>query len=96
MFEQAGDLLTFATDEIPRCGESVSAERLANHRLMYLDYEGEVSDDRGAVTQWDYGNYDGTWETSQRWVAALRGQSLGGKVTIDQQGDAWTLTFTDA
>lgn len=34
---------------------SVAAERIADHRLLYLDYEGPVSGGRGHVKQWDQG-----------------------------------------
>jgi len=33
------------------------AERIADHRLLYLDYEGPVSGGRGEVTRWDFGTY---------------------------------------
>ncbi|MFN9718760.1 MAG: hypothetical protein ACK58L_08715 [Planctomycetota bacterium] len=33
----------------PCLGEPIYAERLADHRLMYLDYEGPVSNNRGHV-----------------------------------------------
>lgn len=32
-----------------RCGESVDAVQLNDHRAVYLEYEGEVSDNRGRV-----------------------------------------------
>ena len=50
----------------PHAGQFVPAVPNADHRLMYLDYEGDVSGDRGTVTQWDTGVYEGelgeTWE----------------------------------
>lgn len=33
------------------------AERIGDHRLLYLDYEGPVSGGRGQVTRWDCGTY---------------------------------------
>lgn len=33
----------------PVCDEPIASERLADHRLLYLDYEGPVSGGRGAV-----------------------------------------------
>src|SRR5690606_18886921 len=35
----------------------ILAEPLPDHRLVYLDYEGPVSGDRGAVKRWDAGEY---------------------------------------
>lgn len=42
---------------------SIVAEPIADHRLMYLDYEGEVSRERGRVTRWDYGTFEWLDET---------------------------------
>lgn len=33
----------------------VKAESNCDHRLMYLDYEGALSGDRGSVKRWDHG-----------------------------------------
>ena len=35
----------------------VAVERIADHRLHYLSYEGPVSGDRGSVKRWDFGTY---------------------------------------
>jgi len=56
---ECGDLLwTWALRELPAVGREVVAEELADHRLAYLDYEGEVSGGRGSVTRWDGGEYE--------------------------------------
>ena len=41
----------------PCLGEPIAAEPLPNHRLMYLDYEGVVSGDRGTVKRFLAGTY---------------------------------------
>jgi len=48
-------------------------ERIANHRLLYLDYEGPVSGDRGHVTRWDWGEYRVSGETDSEITVDLRG-----------------------
>ena len=58
MLEQAGVLLTWRLLSEPAVGAEVRAERLADHRLAYLDYEGPVSGGRGSVVRWDYGTYE--------------------------------------
>lgn len=35
----------------------VAAEKLADHRLAYLTYEGPISGDRGSVSRWDEGDF---------------------------------------
>ena len=63
---------------------SVMAEPIADHRLMYLDYEGLVSQERGRVARWDFGTFDWLSETSPVQVR-LNGQRL-----------MMTLTLTEA
>lgn len=50
--EGAGPLITFRLDQVLdelRPGESLRAERIADHRPHYLSYEGPVSGGRGKV-----------------------------------------------
>lgn len=42
----------------PCLGEPIAAEPLPDHRLMYLDYEGVVSGDRGSVKRIIAGTYE--------------------------------------
>lgn len=58
MLEAAGALRTWALSAEPRCGATVAAEVLADHRLAYLDYEGPVAGDRGTVRRFDAGDYE--------------------------------------
>jgi hypothetical protein len=58
MLEAEGVLRTWRLLAEPAARQSVPAERLADHRLAYLDYEGPVSGGRGSVARWDHGTYD--------------------------------------
>jgi hypothetical protein len=49
---------TWRLREWPTLGHAIPAERLADHRLLYLEYEGEVSGGRGTVKRLDGGEYD--------------------------------------
>ncbi len=60
---------------------SVIAEPIADHRLMYLDYEGPVSQDRGRVARWDFGSFDWLSETSPVQVR-LHGHKLTLTLTL--------------
>ncbi|GIW83796.1 MAG: hypothetical protein KatS3mg106_309 [Gemmataceae bacterium] len=55
--------------EEPAVGATVRAELNADHRRVYLDYEGEVSGGRGVVRRWDAGVYEV--------VAAVGGRTEG-------------------
>jgi hypothetical protein len=49
MLESEGVLWTWALSEMPSANKSLDCERLADHRIAYLDYEGPISGDRGEV-----------------------------------------------
>ncbi|MFM9960408.1 MAG: DNA polymerase ligase N-terminal domain-containing protein [Planctomycetaceae bacterium] len=72
------------------------AESLAAHRLMYLDYEGLVSRERGRVARWDHGQAkwlnDG--ETSVR--LQLNGERLVGELTLNCEASRpfWSARFS--
>src|SRR5689334_12847576 len=82
MLEQAETLRTWALAKPPLPGEIVSAERLPDHRLDYLDYEGAVSRDRGVVSRVDSGRYEVLQETASALAVRLEGQKIRGTLTL--------------
>jgi hypothetical protein len=99
MLEDGDCLRTWAVEAEPSAGARLAAIMLPDHRLEYLDYEGPVSADRGHVSQWDRGSYQGTLSLSSasklqlestRWRGCLRLQPDG------QDDGRWWLTFPDA
>lgn len=60
MLEQNGKLLTWALSQLPAVGKSIPAQRLPDHRLDYLNYEGPISDNRGKVSRVMAGTY--SWQ----------------------------------
>lgn len=92
MFEVPGALVAWALAEEPSSGKTISAERLADHRLAYLDYEGPVSQGRGTVTRWDWGDYTPQCTLPARWEVDLAGNRLNGRLILTQmQEEYWTL-----
>jgi hypothetical protein len=71
----------------------VPAEPAADHRLLYLDYEGPVSGGRGSVRRIDTGAV--TWEADEpNHVAVwLSGARFAGRLTLVQDDSGWTCTF---
>lgn len=57
---ETGDVLrTWRLAEPPTAiGQSIRAIPIADHRTMYLDYEGPVSGNRGTVNRWDAGRFE--------------------------------------
>lgn len=72
------------------------AQSLPDHRLMYLDYEGPVSNNRGEVHRWDVGEYILLKESDRTVELRLDGQILRGIAVLvrTDTADAWTFRFT--
>ncbi len=80
-------------------GNDVAAAQLGDHRRDYLEYEGEVSGDRGRVIRVAAGTYAGEKELSAGWQLSLVGDILSGIVVlrrIPSSGVHWTLSCTPA
>ena len=95
MLETAGVLHTWALAEQPYpAGTNCLAERLADHRLLYLDYEGEVSGGRGTVSRLDGGIYTPVDNGESKVVVRLNGASFRGTATLARSDDQrWRFSF---
>jgi hypothetical protein len=91
MLEHEGALRTWRLDEEPGTSAHIRATVLPNHRVMYLDYEGPVSNNRGTVQRWDHGTYELQHEDSLALKLRLHGERLQGVVTMttDAEGMVW-------
>ena len=87
MLEARGALRTWALAEEPRRGATLPAEALADHRLAYLDFEGEVSGNRGTVERWDAGTYTIQSCTEARWEIQVWGEQLRGDAVLQRDPD---------
>jgi hypothetical protein len=59
MLEADGVLQTWRLAKPPLpSAAAIEAARLPDHRMMYLDYEGPVSGNRGMVNRWDVGTFE--------------------------------------
>lgn len=79
MFESGDHLRTFATLPLDRFDESCegSSDLLSDHRLAYLEYEGEIAGDRGRVVRILSGRYRSTMDREDQFVAELQWQQDG-------------------
>jgi hypothetical protein len=102
MLESGEALRTWALAQPPDEGASGSAqpaEALADHRIVYLEFAGEVSGGRGHVSRYDHGDYHTiTWQADQI-VVELYGRRLRGRACfalIESQPLRWSFSFSPA
>lgn len=89
MFEHGETLVTFELERLPAVLGQFETRRLADHRLTYLDFEGDVSGNRGAVIRLDRGPFqeiqsDDQTRGERRFRYQLQGQRLAATVSSNQ------------
>jgi len=87
LLEMGSVLRTFALPSLPEPGAEIACKPLPDHRLMYLDYEGEISGGRGAVVRHDRGQYQIVSERNDELVLNLRGEKIVGRVSLRWTGE---------
>jgi hypothetical protein len=94
MLEAGTALRTWRLAQPPRHGESIAAIALLDHRLLYLDYEGPISGDRGRVSRWEHGTFTAQVGDEKQLVVHLSGERLHGVLWMELgEGDAWSGEF---
>jgi hypothetical protein len=94
MLEIGSVLRTWRLASPPRPGDTIEATAISDHRLMYLDYEGPISGNRGRVVRWDRGTFTTQEWREERIVVALEGERLYGTLTLEHGEDAgWRTSF---
>jgi hypothetical protein len=85
LLEAGQGLLTWRLEQNPmtlmkvdHSPQVIPARRLADHRPVYLTYQGPISDGRGRVTRLDEGTYIWRAEKPNTWIFALQGKNLQG------------------
>ena len=96
LLETGGVLRAWSLLQPPQPGATLPAEALADHRLLYLDYEGPISADRGTVTAWDRGTYDCQQQGETELILDFHGERLRGRAVLSRVPDsatAWRFQF---
>jgi hypothetical protein len=97
MLERDGVLWTWRLPELPVFGVALLAERIGEHRLLYLDYEGPVSGNRGTVKRIDGGYLTWIEAGGDRIVVALAGSLYRGKLEgAREDGTLWRVVYFPA
>jgi hypothetical protein len=82
LLESGAVLRAWALPRPPQPGMEMTAEALPDHRLLYLEYEGPISGDRGTVAAWDRGEYCRQRECDIELAIEFRGEKLTGRATL--------------
>ena len=84
LLEAGAACWTWRLPSFPNRGESCSAERIADHRLAYLDYEGPVSGGRGSVRRVDCGTFVLLEASPERVAVRLMDGAMAGRLVLEE------------
>ncbi|WP_437184891.1 DNA polymerase ligase N-terminal domain-containing protein [Planctomicrobium sp. SH668] len=73
LIEAGGILRAWRLKEFPDLNCEIPCEAIADHRVMYLNYEGPVSNDRGSVKRVESGNCEEDPTTEHVWKYQFSG-----------------------
>ncbi|MSQ97447.1 MAG: hypothetical protein EXR98_23235 [Gemmataceae bacterium] len=93
---EAGDALqTWRLAQPPEVQRIIESTALDDHRVMYLDYEGPVSGNRGSVKRWDVGDFTEEQEsTPTARLLSMQGARIHGHVRLEQiDGKNWRFVW---
>lgn len=82
LFEDGDTLRTWAVAELPCDRPEQEAERLPDHRRLYLEYEGPIAGERGSVTRVDAGIYAVVEDSPAKWAVQLIGARHRGRLEV--------------
>jgi hypothetical protein len=92
MLEAGAVLRTWRLPQVPETGKTLRAEASFDHRVIYLDYEGPISGNRGHVSRWDWGSFTLQFDSTDRIVLHFSGQRLQGTAELVRDIDgSWSL-----
>jgi hypothetical protein len=94
LVEDGDSCLTWRIKELPISGKRIPAEPLPNHRLIYLDYEGVVSNNRGSVKRVESGEIDQLEKTEHSVSVKLKSRTLNGTAYFESNCNPAILLFT--
>jgi len=93
LLEAGGVLRAWRLLGSPESVSPIPAEANFDHRKLYLDYEGPISDGRGSVKSWDAGMFKWIQQLENETSLELTGRKLRGQAILTHDGIAWQWHF---
>ncbi len=95
LLEHGDHALSWRLLRKPCVDEPIAADLLLPHRLLYLDYEGSVSNDRGTVKRIDHGTFE-IKATELDFVILLDGLPWANQASLSHAGNRafWRFSAT--
>ena len=85
MLEVGEVLWTWRLEANPWLDTPCRASRIADHRRLYLEYEGPINGDRGSVKRIDAGEFVWIEETGEQVSIELTGKDRSGVLTLPRE-----------
>lgn len=82
MLEESGRLLTWRILEEPELNKLLPVSPSPDHRIAYLEYEGQISGSRGSVSRWDFGVINSMSSSENGLMAEIDSNRFGTLLTI--------------
>jgi len=98
LLEQGEVLRAWRLEHPPEEGRLIAAKPLADHRKLYLTYEGPISGNRGSISRWDSGEFTLVEESPTRIRIRLAGTKLRGEGQLEKDADpgaGWRFIFRE-
>ncbi len=89
MLEKQATLKTWG---IPALDFPQAAVQKPDHRMSYLEFEGEISGERGQVKRVAQGTYELVTESAEEWVVVLSSPELQGTFKISRATGGWVIS----
>ena len=93
MLDAGGALWTWRLEHPPRDGQAQAADRIGDHRTLYLDYEGPVSGGRGEVRREAAGGFEWLTREEGELIVRLDAPGLTGVLALTAGGTGWVAHF---
>ncbi len=96
LLEKRDVLRAWRLMRFPQHGAGFTAVALADHRLLYLDYEGPISGDRGTVRRREKGTFAGACDGLDQIDLQLEGECLRGRLWLEREHvDRWVGIYVE-